>query len=130
MKQDPPQLKFSREAGECARVDEEAISDKTNRGTVANAAECESICQNFHATCKGFSFESQFNTCHTFETGAHVLKGDLTTERVCNIRLTEEEVAKYYGPEIIATPETGECRTKDGELAPTYASVTTSKTPK
>jgi hypothetical protein len=55
-------------------------------------------------SCRGFSFESQFNTCYTFED-TNLLKGNLNTERVCHIRLTDDEVAKYYGPEIVASPE-------------------------
>lgn len=109
-KLDPPTLRFSREPGECARVDGSALTLKTSRLTVADAGECETICQNFHATCKGFSFESTFGTCYTIEDSSEI-RGDLVTDRVCHIRMTEEEVTQYYGPDLPATSQAGVCVT-------------------
>jgi hypothetical protein len=122
-------LKFSREAGDCARVDGKTITAKTARGTVANAGECDTICNHYHATCQGFSFESQFNTCYTFEDIAD-LKGNFASERVCHIRMKANDLVKFYGPDLPANVEAGQCVTKEGDLAPTYTKVSTGKTNK
>jgi hypothetical protein len=44
--------------------------------------------------------------------------------------MSDEEVVKYYGPDLPATAEAGECATVDGELAPAYASITPGRTAK
>jgi hypothetical protein len=40
-KQDPPTLVFAREPGECVRASGSPILGSTDRGSVANAAECK-----------------------------------------------------------------------------------------
>lgn len=87
-KLDPPTLRFARQPGECARVDGQDITKKTVRDTVASASECQAICQKFFYSCRAFSFESKFGTCHTFEDISE-LQGDLKSDRVCHIRLTD-----------------------------------------
>jgi hypothetical protein len=57
-KEDPPNLKFYREPGDCKRSDAAVLNALTSRGTVADVDECEAICQDFHSTCQGFSFET------------------------------------------------------------------------
>lgn len=58
------------------------------------------------------------------------MQGSLASDRVCHIRMSDEEVVKYYGPDLPATAESGECVTVDGELAPAYASITPGRTAK